>query len=162
MEREHKLAVLGRIASEFRRAGITWAAGASLLLFLRGRVPDFHALDLMILTADAGRAGEILARLGEALPERANGPLYETEVFREYRVDGVEVDMMAGMTIRKDGVPQDCTLYPEDIDGAAEVFGERVPLQRLACWVRYYALMGRPEKAALAAGGPGEAPGRTE
>ena len=121
MEREHKLAVLGRIASEFRRAGITWAAGASLLLFLRGRVPDFHDLDLMILTADAGRAGEILARLGEALPERANGPLYETEVFRE-----------------------------------------RVPLQRLACWVRYYALMGRPEKAALAAGGPGEAPGRTE
>ena len=162
MERERKLAVLGRIASEFRRAGITWAAGASLLLFLRGRVPDFRDLDLMILTADAEKAGEILARLGEALPERDNGPLYGTEVFREYRVDGVEVDMMAGMTIRKDGVPQDCALYPEDIDGTAEVCGERVPLQRLACWARYYVLMGRPEKAALAAGGPGEAPGRTE
>ena len=151
MDRQDKLRVLGRIAAAFRGENITWALGASGLLYFRGIVPDFHDLDLMVLLPDAARAEAALARLGQPLPPRENASIYRTAVFREYRVDGVEVDLMAGMAIEKDGVLFDCSLRLEDIAGTAEVCGQAVPLHALACWQRYYALMGREEKAKLVA-----------
>lgn len=144
-----KLAVLARIAGAFRRAEVTWALGASALLYFRGLVPDFHDLDLMVLSPDAERAQEVLARLGTPLPPKASDPIYRSAVFRQYRVDGVEADLMAGMVIVKDGAAHDCSLRPEDIAGTVTVLGEAVPLHALACWRRYYALMGREEKAKL-------------
>ena len=49
-----KLTVLARIAGAFRRAEVTWALGASGLLYFHGQVPDFRDLDLMVLLPDAG------------------------------------------------------------------------------------------------------------
>ena len=102
MEQQRKLAVLARIAAELRQADVTWALGASGLLYFRGLAPDFHDLDLM-----------------------------------------------AGMVIVKDGAAHDGSLRQEDIAGTVTVCGEPVPLHSLACWRRYYALMGRAEKAKL-------------
>ena len=144
-----KLTVLARIAGAFRRAEVTWALGASGLLYFHGLVPDFRDLDLMVLLPDAGRAQEVLSRLGTPLPLKANDPIYRTAVFREYTVDGVDADLMAGMAIERDGTLHDCSLRREDIAGTVTVLGEAVPLHSLACWRRYYALMGRREKAEL-------------
>ena len=149
MEQQRKLAVLARIAAELRQADVTWALGASGLLYFRGLAPDFHDLDLMVALEDAGKAERILDRLGQPLPPKPNASIYRTAVFREYTVDGVEVDLMAGMVIVKDGAAHDCSLRPEDIAGTVTVLGEAVPLHALACWRRYYALMGRAEKAKL-------------
>lgn len=154
MEQQRKLAVLARIAAELRQADVTWALGASGLLYFRGLAPDFHDLDLMVALEDAGKAERILDRLGQPLPPKPNDSIYRTAVFREYTVDGVEVDLMAGMVIVKDGAAHDCSLRPEDIGGTVTVCGEPVPLHSLACWRRYYALMGRAEKAQL----PGSLP----
>ena len=140
MEQQRKLAVLARIAAELRQADVTWALGASGLLYFRGLAPDFHDLDLMVALEDAGKAERILDRLGQPLPPKPNASIYRTAVFREYTVDGVEVDLMAGMVIVKDGAAHDGSLRQEDI---------AVPLHALACWRRYYALMGRAEKAKL-------------
>ena len=137
-----KLTVLARIAGAFRQAEVTWALGASGLLY-------FHDLDLMVLLPDAGRAQEVLACLGTPLPPRENASIYRTAVFREYTVDGVDVDLMAGMAIERDGTLHDCSLRREDIAGTVTVLGEAVPLHAPACWRRYYALMGRREKAEL-------------
>ena len=144
-----KLAVLARIAGAFRQAEVTWALGASGLLYFHGLVPDFHDLDLMVLLPDADRAQEVLSRLGTPLPPKAKDPIYRSAVFRQYRVDGVDADLMAGMAIERDGTLHDCSLRREDIAGTVTVLGEAVPLHALACWRRYYALMGRREKAEL-------------
>ena len=144
-----KLTVLARIAGAFRRAEVTWALGASGLLYFHGLVPDFRDLDLMVLLPDAGRAQEVLSRLGTPLPLKANDPIYRTAVFRQYRVDGVDADLMAGMAIERDGTLHDCSLRREDIAGTVTVLGEAAPLYSLACWRRYYALMGREERAEL-------------
>lgn len=144
-----KLTVLARIAGALRQAEVTWALGASGLLYFHDLVPDFHDLDLMVLLPDAGRAQEVLACLGTPLPPRENASIYRTAVFREYTVDGVDVDLMAGMAIERDGTLHDCSLRREDIAGTVTVLGEAVPLHALACWRRYYALMGRREKAEL-------------
>ena len=61
----------------------------------------------------------------------------------------MDADLMAGMAIEKDGTLHDCSLRREDIAGTVTVLGEAVPLHSLACWRRYYALMGRREKAEL-------------
>ena len=103
----------------------------------------------MVLLPDAGRAQEVLSRLGTPLPLKANDPIYRTAVFRQYRVDGVDADLMAGMAIERDGTLHDCSLRREDIAGTVTVLGEAVPLHSLACWRRYYALMGREERAEL-------------
>lgn len=144
-----KLAVLARIAGALRQVEVTWALGASGLLYFHGLVPDFHDLDLMVFLPDADRAQEVLSRLGTPLPPKANDPIYRSAVFRQYRVDGVDADLMAGMAIEKDGTLHDCSLRREDIAGTVTVLGEAVPLHALACWRRYYALMGRREKAEL-------------
>lgn len=149
MEQQRKLAVLARIAAELRQADVTWALGASGLLYFRGLAPDFHDLDLMVALEDAGKAERILDRLGQPLPPKPNASIYRTAVFREYTVDGVEVDLMAGMVIVKDGAAHDGSLHQEDIAGTVTVCGGHVPLHSLACWRRYYALMGRAEKAKL-------------
>ena len=115
MEQQRKLAVLARIAAELRQADVTWALGASGLLYFRGLAPDFHDLDLMVALEDAGKAERILDRLGQPLPPKPNASIYRTAVFREYTVDGVEVDLMAGMVIVKDGAAHDGSLRQEDI-----------------------------------------------
>ena len=145
-ELHHKLDVLAEVAQRFNSADITWAVGASLLLFLHGKTDFFHDIDLMVTVADAVKARDILLDLGTFQPPRPNIG-YRTKVFEEYIIDGVELDLMAGMVIVQDGINHDCSLFPRDITGCTLVKGQKIPLHSLSCWKRYYTLMGRPEKA---------------
>ena len=138
MEQQRKLAVLARIAAELRQADVTWALGASGLLYFRGLAPDFHDLDLMVALEDAGKAERILDRLGQPLPPKPNVSIDPTAVFREYTVDGMEADLMEGMVIVKDGAAHDCSLRPEDIGGTVTVCGQHVPPHSPARRRRYY------------------------
>ena len=81
----------------------------------------------MVLSPDAERAQEVLARLGTPLPPKASDPIYRSAVSRQYRVDGVEADLMAGMAIERDGTLHDCSLRREDIAGTVTVCGRHVP-----------------------------------
>lgn len=67
-------------------------------------------------------------------------------------IDGVEVDMMAGFVIVRDGVDYDCSLLPEQVAEYIQLKGETIPLQSLDDWRRYYELMGRTEKVKLIEG----------
>ena len=149
-EREKKLKVLHRIARALNEEGALWALGGSLLLYFKGRVDDFHDIDIMAGEADIERVKRRLCALGELLPPKPK-PGYKTRHFLEFIIDGVEVDVMAGFVIVKDGVDYDCSLRPEQVAEQISLKGERIPLQRLSDWRRYYELMGRPEKARLAA-----------
>lgn len=143
---QHKLDILSMVAQQLNEAHITWAVGASLLLFLHGKTDSFHDIDLMVTTEDAAKTRVILSALGTVRPPRPNTG-YRTKVFEEYVIDGVELDLMAGMVIVLDGVGHDCSLDPKDITGYTKIRGQDIPLHSLSCWKRYYALMGRPEKA---------------
>ena len=61
-------APLARIAAALNGAGITYAVGASLLLYLRGLADGFNDIDLSVLEEDAERAIGILQRLGTMAP----------------------------------------------------------------------------------------------
>lgn len=149
-EREKKLKVLCRIARALNEEGVLWALGGSLLLYFKGRTDDFHDIDIMAGEADIETVKRRLLALGELLPSKQN-PEYKTRHFLEFIIDGVEVDVMAGFVIVKDGEDYDCSLLPEQVAERISLNGEDIPLQRLGDWRRYYELMGRSEKAQLAA-----------
>ena len=145
MQIQDKLSVLARIARAFIERGISWALGASAMLYLRGVTPDFHDLDLLTTQSDFPAAQEVLAGLGTLLPPRENA-LYRTEHFLECVVDGVEIDLMANFTILHSGAEHRFPLEECGAPDFANVLGEAVPLQSLSLWRECYRLMGRAEK----------------
>ena len=149
MDIEEKLRALAKAAAALNGAGVVYGVGASAMLYLRGIVEDFNDVDLTVAEPDAPRAIAALEALGTMVPPEQR-PDYLTRCFREFEIDGVEVDLIAGMVIvSDDGAAHECPLRREDIDETVSVRGVPVPLHALACWQRYYARMGRKEKAAL-------------
>lgn len=145
---DRKLYVLTRVARELNEAKITWAVGASLLLYLEGITDIFHDIDLMILERDIDRAVAVMERFGKpSLPNPACG--FKTRRFLEYSIDGVDFDLMAGFVIVKEGVDYDCSLRPEQIKRGVTLNGVEIPLQSVRDWRRFYDLMGRTEKVEM-------------
>lgn len=147
-ELRKKLAVLSRIAHVFNENQVLWAAGGSLLLYLKGKTDLFHDLDLMVGEADVEKARALLLPMGDIMPENPD-PRYKTRHFLEFQIDGVDVDILAGFVIVSGGRDYDCSLFPEQIAEHVLVNGERIPLQSLSDWRRYYQLMGRTSKVEM-------------
>ena len=149
-ETQEKLELLKGIAHRFNEARIEWALGASLMLFLKGIVSEFHDIDLMVSVQDAERAKAILSEMGELCPPNPKpNPMYRTKTFMEFLIDSVEVDVMAGFAIVKDGKVYDCALRKAQIVEKMPLGTEVIPLQSPSLWCKCYRLMGRAEKAEL-------------
>lgn len=147
-ELHQKLTVLSKIARVFNENQILWAVGGSMLLYFKGKTEIFHDIDLMVGEKDIDAAKALLLTIGDLLPEKPN-PQYKTRHFLEFRVDGVDVDVMAGFIIVSDGKDYDCSLLPEQIEEYIPLNGELIPLQALQDWRKYYELMGRESKVAM-------------
>ena len=145
---EKKLEVLGRIGELFNNKEITWAIGASLLLYFEGITDTFHDIDIMVHEDDVAKAKEILLSLGQLCPPNPNAQ-YTTKYFYEFVIDGVDVDVMAGFTIVCDGKEYDCSLQKQQIEKYIEMNGVRIPLQSISLWREYYRLMKRENKVAM-------------
>ena len=147
-ETQEKLELLRRIAHRFNEAQIEWAFGASLMLFLKGIVSEFHDIDLMVSVQDAERAKAILSEMGELCPPNPKpNPMYQTKTFLEFRIDSIEVDVMAGFAVVNEGRVFDCSLRENQITEQVLLGTEVIPLQSPLLWCKYYRLMGRAEKA---------------
>lgn len=147
-ERSKKIELLKEIAGKFNEAKITWALGASMLLYFKNITTDFHDIDLMIADADVGQVREILSAMGTMQPPNPN-PLYRTKAFMEFTIDSMDVDVMAGFSIVKDDVLYDCSLQADQIVEWMPLGDKSIPLQSPALWCKYYRLMGRKEKVAM-------------
>jgi hypothetical protein len=147
-ENSRKLIVLSQIAARFNEAHILWALGGSALLYLKKKTTTFHDLDLLVSLKDASKAVTILKTISSIEAPHPN-PKYPTQTFVEFQKDGVEIDLMAGFAIRKEGIVYDCSLTPEQIVESMPLYGTDIPLQSLALWRRYYQLMDRPLKVGM-------------
>lgn len=143
-----KLKVLSKIGKNFIQENLTWAVGASLLLYLRGFIEDFHDIDIMVDEEDAPRMKEILLTMGTE--QAANSDQnFHSKYFWKFFVDEVEIDVMGGLGIIKDGREYYCPLKEEEITDEIMVNGVKIPLHSIERWEYLYALMGRKEKAEL-------------
>lgn len=143
-----KLKVLESIAEALNRSGIRWALRASCMLYLRGIVSDFHDIDLMIDEEDSSIAIEVLKTLG-TMKDPDSSSSFQTACFREFSIEGTDVDMIAGMAIVNKGIAYHCSLTDDTIDCTVHLHDQDIPLQSLAAWRRYYELMGRTEKVRM-------------
>ena len=145
---EKKLQVLVKIARLFKEQDITWAVGASLLLYFNGVVDDFHDLDLLIHMKDAFKAKEILSSLGEIeIPE--SNPMFTTKHFCKFKIENVDIDMMAGFGVIYEGQEYDLALHADQIEEYKEIDNINIPLQSLELWKDYYRYIGRPQKVKM-------------
>lgn len=147
-EIEHKLDVLAKIAEHFNTEKITWAVGASLLLYIKGKTKEFHDIDILVMEEDAESVKNILSKSGEIQPPNLNAQ-YKTRCFYECVIDGVDVDIMAGFAIVNNSIDYDCSLKKEDICEFVTIRGQKIPLQSLEQWKYYYMLMGRSDKVEM-------------
>lgn len=147
-ETNRKIELLKKIAQRFNDANITWALGASMLLYFKGIAPEFHDIDLMISNEDVESVREILSQMGVLCPSNPN-PKYQTKTFMEFTINSVDVDVMAGFSILKDGKVYDCSLDKNQIAEWLTLEKVQIPLQSPLLWRKYYALMGRNEKVSM-------------
>ena len=146
-EIEEKIKLLKRIAHQFNKFNVTWALGASMMLYLKGIAREFHDIDLMISNDDVEIARIILSDMGEIKPPNQNpNPMYQTKSFMEFTIDTIDVDVMAGFSIINDAKLFDCSLKKEQIVEKILLGTELIPLQSPLLWCEYYRLMGRKEK----------------
>lgn len=143
-----KLKVLATLASRFNSEQVVWAVGASLLLYLKGKTNHFNDIDIVIRETDVPKVELILSQLGTLKPKQTDAH-YQTKCFMEAVIDGVEIDVMAGLAIVSQGKVYDCSLKETDIIDSVAIHGQRIPLDSLQSWKRYYHLMGRDAKADL-------------
>lgn len=144
-ELNKKIKLLKEIAQRFNTAYITWALGASMLLYFKGITSTFNDIDLMISNDDAESVRKILFEMGELQPPNPN-PKYKTKVFMEFVINSVDVDVMAGFSILNDGKIYDCSLDKDQIVEWFTLGNTKIPLQSPLLWCEYYKLMGRKEK----------------
>lgn len=142
-----KLKKLAEAALLLNGCGAVWGLGGSAMLYLRGATADFHDLDILVREEDAAAARSALDCAFDRLPARPN-PGYATKYFYEYTSEDVDLDFIAGFSIKKNGENHPCPFDSHHVDGAVSIFGETVPLQSVCDWRQYYSLMGREEKAA--------------
>lgn len=110
-ETEEKIELLKKIAHQFNKFNVTWALGASMMLYLKGIAREFHDIDLMISNDDVEIARIILSDMGEIKPSNQNpNPMYQTKSFMEFTIDTIDVDVMAGFSIINDAKLFDCSL----------------------------------------------------
>lgn len=149
-EEQKKIELLQKIAHRLNEAHVQWALGASMLLYFKSITSEFHDIDLMVADHDAECVRTILSEMGESCPsDLTPNPMYRTKTFMEFLIDSVEVDVMAGFAIVKDGKVYDCALRKEQIVEKMLLGTEVIPLQTPLLWCKYYRLMGRAEKAEM-------------
>ncbi len=148
MNIENKKEVLVKIASLLNKNGIKWAVGASMLLYFHNIVSEFDDIDLMVEEKDGEKAKELLLTIGKLMPPNPN-VLYKTHHFYEFKIDGVDVDMMIGFVIAYEGKDIDCSFYENQIEGRVKLDDQDIPLHSLSLWEKYYSMMGRTNKVKM-------------
>ena len=94
---------------------------------------------IMVADHDAECVRTILSEMGELCPPNPKpNPMYRTKTFMELLIDSVDVDVMAGFAIVKDGKVYDCALHKEQIVEKVPLETEVIPLQSPSLWCKYY------------------------
>lgn len=147
---EEKISLLKRIAHRLNEAQVEWCLGASMMLYFKEIVSEFHDIDLMISVDDVAAVEAILSEMGTLCPsDQVPNPMYQTKCFMEYVIDAIDVDVMAGFAIVREGEVYDCSLCTDQITDQLMLEDEVIPMQSPRLWCTYYRLMGRNAKADL-------------
>jgi hypothetical protein len=94
--------VLVKIAKKLNKADITWALGGSVMLKLRGLPVKPNDIDLLVSLEDVEKADRVIQNLCQSRQNNSHkkDENYATQFFCQYKVDGIDLDLMAGFTLK--------------------------------------------------------------
>jgi len=136
--------VLAIIGKEFNDEQILWGVGGSIMLNYYGLAENPRDIDLVIALADVERADTILSKLGRK-QDRMPDSLYETEHFLEYVIQGVDVDIMAGLNIIHEAGIYSFEFDAQSVTKKMTISEVEIPLTSLEDWYVIYQLLGNRE-----------------
>lgn len=135
--------VLEKVVACLQQERIHFGIGGSLLLEHHGLPVTPRDIDLVVALADAELAVLLLSEMGTVV-EQDETSLYATEVFQEFIIEGIDIDLMSGLQVRHD---EGVFVYPfaeQSIDSAG------LPFMALVDWYVIYQLIpGREQKITM-------------
>jgi hypothetical protein len=143
---KEKIEVLKKIADVLNKNNITWNLGASCMLYLRGIVDTFDDIDIMVKMDDINRVKELFKDY--PLEEKYPNEQYKTEVFLEYKIENIDIDIMAGFNIVNNGKEHYFPLG-DNVGDCFELDGASLYLETVETWLKYYKLMNREDKVKI-------------
>ena len=144
---ENKLRTLQKVGKALKTSGVRFCVGGSAMLYRNGLAEQFNDVDLLVESSHAKKAEAVLLSLGRE-EEAKSSPAFATDIFRSYLVDGVGVDMMAGLKIRCGEQMYSHRLTEDSFADRWPVWGEMLPFAALEEWCALYHLMpGKAHKA---------------
>lgn len=123
---------------------IIWGLGGSLLLSQYDLAENPRDIDILVAIEDVGRADAILKKLGSKT-DFTPSSLYETDYFYEYVINGCDVDLMAGLSIKHEAGIFDYLFDAQCISRLIDMKGISIPLSSLEDWYVLYQMMKNKE-----------------
>lgn len=145
---EDKLKMLAKISGRLNEAGVEFAIGSSMLLYLSGLVEEARDIDLFINGESAEKVAAILRDLGE-VRIKLRQALYTSSSFYTLVCEATDVDIIADFGVVSGNRMGSIHISRESIEREIFLNGERVPLMYLEDWLELYRMMGRKDKVAL-------------
>lgn len=115
---------------------------------MKNIVEDFNDIDILIDIKDVDKVIKIMNEIGIKKDTQSHLN-YLTQVFLEYEVDRVEIDIMAGFKIKTYDKIIDGSLKKEQIVEYIDFYDTNIPLQSIDLWLEYYTYMKRLDKVEL-------------
>lgn len=141
--------VLVEIAKALNATDVLWAVGASVLLSQYGLIENPSDIDITASVADVDKIDKLLSAMGSKLPEKQS-KIYSTEYFCQYIVDGVRVDLMAGLKINLPDLVFEYKFDENSIPHSISLEDVFVPFASLEEWFVLYQMMpNREQKVVL-------------
>jgi len=132
--------VLIKIAKALNAPDILWSVGASLLLEQYSLVDNPTDIDITASINDIRFIDNKLSALGEKQKENES-ELYSTDYFYEYIIDGINVDVMAGLKINlREGI-YEYKFDKESVPHSFKIDNTQIPFSTLEEWYILYQLM---------------------
>lgn len=125
---------------------VSYAIGASALLYLKGISDHFNDLDIVFEVKDLDKLKLAFIELDAKSYPLSNNDSFKSEVFLQYQLDGVDIDVIGGFRIINDDIIYDCP-FNGIIDEYVCINEVKIPLDSLTAWEKYYHLMKREAKA---------------
>lgn len=138
---EETLCYIGRKLNDHH---IRWAVGASVMLHQLGLIEHPQDVDIHVATEDIDKADEIFQSIGQKQPKKKTKQ-YSTQFFYQYKVNGVDIDVMAGLAINcADGIFQH-VFDQQSISQVISKRGVKIPFAALEDWFVLYLLLPKRE-----------------
>lgn len=136
--------VLTNIGKALNNSDILWSVGASLLLNRYGLADNPTDIDITVSVSDINKIDLILSAMGQKQPE-STSDIYLTDFFYEYVIDGINVDVMAGLKIRSGSAVFTYKFDEESVPHSFIINNVNIPFSSLEEWSILYKLMPQRE-----------------